>query len=105
MRWTKSLNLNKERIISTQEDILYDDKGLLKDYKNSLDSIDIVFSIKTLKTQVAYLLSQDPKYSKSKEKEPQKKEDQDNNMNAIQSLFRLGTKGKKVLQIMKLHKF
>ena len=59
------MNQNKEITISIQEDIPFGDKGLLKDYKNSLDSIDIVYSIKTLKSQVAYLLSQDPKYSKS----------------------------------------
>jgi len=88
------MSLNKERVISTQEDILYDEKGLLKDYKNSLDSIDIVYSIKVLKAQVAYLLSQDPKYPKSWEKKPEKKEDLDNNMSVIRSLFRLGTRGK-----------
>ena len=86
------MNLNKERVISTQEDILCDEKGLLKDYRNSLDSIDIVYSIKTLKAQVAYLLSQDPRYSKSREKE--EKEDSNNKMSAIRSLFRLGTQGK-----------
>ena len=99
MRCATIMNLNKENVISNQENIIYDEKGLLKDYKNSLDSIDIVFSIKTLKVQVAYLLSQDPKYSKSKEKEdrekePEKKGDLDSNMNAIRSLFRLRSQGK-----------
>ena len=88
------MSFNKERGNSTQEDILNDDKGLLKDYKNSLDSIDIVYSIKKLKAQVAYLLSQDPKYSKNKEKESKKKENLKNNMSTIKSLFRLGSQGK-----------
>jgi len=40
-----------------------DEKSLFKEYSNGLDSVQMVFAIKTLQSQVDYLLSQDLKYS------------------------------------------